>query len=91
MQTENATAAAPATAAAKPAPALTCNPVSIAANIKSHIAALEADANTLTPLLGFALTNLRGAQSALEGHLVNVAQAAEKAAQAAQAAATAAA
>ena len=50
-------------------PALTCDPVKIAADIKSHIDALTADAAALTPLLGFALTSLRGALSAIEGHV----------------------
>jgi hypothetical protein len=50
-------------------PALTCDPVTIATDIKTHIAALEKDAAALTPLLGFALTSLRGALSAIEGHV----------------------
>jgi hypothetical protein len=50
-------------------PALTCDPVAIATNVKTHVAALEKDAAALTPLLGFALTSLRGALSALNGHV----------------------
>ena len=50
---------------------LTCDPLAIATDIKAHIGALEKDAAALTPLLGFALTSLRGALSALEGHVKN--------------------
>jgi len=63
--------------------------VAIAASIKTHIAALNSDPN-LSPLMSFALSNLRGAQNALEGHLVKVAADAEAVAKKAEAAAAAA-
>jgi hypothetical protein len=50
-------------------PKLTCDPAAIATNIEAHIKSLEKDASALTPLLGFALTNLRGALNAIQGHV----------------------
>lgn len=38
----------------------------LAADVQANITALEK--SPLTPLLGFALTNLRGALGAIEGH-----------------------
>ena len=69
---------------------LTCDPAALAAGIKTNIAALEADAAVLTPLLGYALTNLRGAHNAVEGHLKKLADDDAAAATAAQAAVNAA-
>ena len=59
LATEVATAPAPV-------PALDTKP--IIADVEHAIAALAAQPN-LHPLLGFALTNLRGAHNALKGHL----------------------
>jgi len=58
-----------ATSAAAPAPVLTHDPAQIADQLKENIAAMVKDNAALTPLLGFALTNLRGALNAIEGHL----------------------
>jgi hypothetical protein len=49
-------------------PTLTINTVELAKDIKAKISAFDKDAAALTPLLGFALTNLRGALNAIEGH-----------------------
>lgn len=50
-------------------PALTHNPSAIAGQLKENIGAMSKDAAILPPLLGYALTNLRGALNAIEGHL----------------------
>jgi hypothetical protein len=56
--------ATPATAPA----ALTVDTTKLLADLKANVTALEKDAAVLSPLLGFALTGLRGAVNAIEGH-----------------------
>lgn len=43
--------------------------IKLAEDVKASISALEKASAALTPLLGFALTNLRGALGAIEGHI----------------------
>lgn len=68
------TAAPPVPASAQLGAGLTCDTTKLLADVKAGIAALEKDAAILPPLLGFALTNLRGAANTIAGHNASVAK-----------------